>query len=138
MRLIRLERKLQHKCVLTVHMHADKDGGEAVLRQLSAKDRSLAELHMRSVDLSLRHIPVAPATSGCIITSEDNQSFRRWLYRWIRQTLERCPAGAPLSHSWDVCRMSIASRSRRPRDSHCDAAAWHAYAAEEGVLRRCR
>lgn len=73
---------------------AGKGGGEAVLKRLSSKDRTLAELHMRRVDLSLRHIPVSPAAPGCIISSERGQSFRRWLYRWIRQTLERCPHGA--------------------------------------------
>lgn len=73
---------------------AGNGGGEAVLKRLSAKDRTLAELHMRRVDLSLRHIPMTPAAAGCIISSERGQSFRRWLYRWIRQTLERCPHGA--------------------------------------------
>eukprot|EP00892_Ulva_mutabilis_P006464 jgi/Ulvmu1/418/UM001_0425.1 len=85
-------------CIFVLHklLHHDvsrEDGGSSVLRRLSAKDRTLAELHMRSVDLSLRYIPVSPAATGCVISSEPNQSFRRWLYRWIRQTLERCPKG---------------------------------------------
>jgi hypothetical protein len=48
----------------------------------------------RNAELSLRQVPSPPIATGCIISSEEGQSFRRWLYRWIRQTLERCPEGA--------------------------------------------
>lgn len=75
-----------------------------MLRRLSSKDRALAELHMRRVDLSLRHIPATPAAAGCIISGDPGQSFRRWLYRWIRQTVERCPHGAaPAASEHNVC-----------------------------------
>lgn len=89
---------------LTRGMCAGQEGGEAVLRRLSSKDRALAELHMRRVDLSLRHIPATPAAAGCIISGDPGQSFRRWLYRWIRQTVERCPHGAaPAASEHNVC-----------------------------------
>jgi hypothetical protein len=72
----------------------DASGANSVLARLCPADQRLVELN-RNAGLQLRTLTESRNAVGCIFEAEEHISFRKWLDLWIRQTLLRCPEGAP-------------------------------------------
>ena len=75
----------------------DDEDGTDLLDLLDDTDRSLAEQYDHTVTMKLRQVTQTACISGVVMApGREEDSFRRWLDRWLRQLLLRCPNGAAL------------------------------------------